>query len=84
MAERRRRVLIVDDDAAIREQLREEGVTDPDQVRGELRTRVHDAMEQEYGEMPGPQVGMGAGHEGWEGADGPRDGTGYRHGAGAG
>jgi hypothetical protein len=66
--------------AEILDQLREEGVTDPDQIRDQLRTRLHDAMEQEYGEMPGPHAGMGPGDQGWDHRDGQRDGTGYQHG----
>jgi hypothetical protein len=38
--------------AEILDQLRQEGITDPDQVRDQLRTRLHDAMEQEYGRCP--------------------------------
>lgn len=62
--------------AEILDQLRQEGVTDPDQIR----TRLHDAMEEQYGDMPGPQAGMGPGDQGWEHRGGPRDGTGARHG----
>jgi hypothetical protein len=62
--------------AEIVDQLREEGVTDPDQIR----TRLHDAMEQEYGEMPGPHAGMGPGDHGRQHRTGPRDGTGAGHG----
>lgn len=57
--------------AEIRDQLREEGVTDPDEVRDQVRTRLHDAMEDEYGEMPGLGLGMGAGMAGYRhGSDG--------------
>ena len=66
--------------AEILDQLREEGVTDPGQIRDQLQTRLHDAMEQRYGEMPGPHAGMASGDQGWEHRDGPRDGTGARHG----
>jgi hypothetical protein len=66
--------------AEILDQLREEGVNDPDQIRDQLRTRLHDAMEEHYGDMPGPQAGMGAGDQGGEYHGGPRDGTGARHG----
>jgi hypothetical protein len=66
--------------AEILDQLGEEGVTDPDQIRDQLRTRLHDAMEQEYGEMPGHHTGMGPGERGWEYRSGPADGTGDRHG----
>lgn len=50
-------------------QLEDEGITDPDQVREELRTRLHAAMEEEYGDMPGPYQGempgsMAGPHEG--------------------
>lgn len=45
--------------ADILNQLSEDGVTDPDQIRDQLRTRLHDAMEEEYGDMPGPQAGRG-------------------------
>jgi hypothetical protein len=34
-------------------------VTDPELVREQLRTRLHQAMGEQYGEMPGPQAGMG-------------------------
>jgi hypothetical protein len=67
-------------------ELEAEGVTDPDEVREQLRTRLHEAMEAEYGEMPGPQAGMGPGAgmgahagDGW----GPGDGSGFRQGPGA-
>lgn len=71
--------------AEILAQLEAEGVTDPEQVREQLRTRLHQAMEEQYGEMPGPQAGMGpefgmgphAG-DGW----GPGDGSGFQRGPG--
>jgi hypothetical protein len=66
-------------------QLEAEGVTDPDQVREQLRTRLHEAMEAQYGEMPGPQAGMGPeagmGPHAGDGR-GPGDGRGSRHGSG--
>jgi hypothetical protein len=45
-------------------QLEDEGITDPDQVREELRTRLHAAMEAEYGDMPGPMADMPGPHDG--------------------
>jgi hypothetical protein len=66
--------------AEILDQLREEGVTEPDQIRDQLQTRLHDAIGQEYAEMPGPHAGIGPGDQGREHQTGPRDGTGARHG----
>jgi hypothetical protein len=62
--------------AEILDQLRDEGVTDPDQIRDQLQTRLHDAMEQRYGEMPGPHQGMGPGHQ----SEAHHNGTGHGHG----
>jgi hypothetical protein len=59
--------------AEILDQLREEGVTDPDEVRDQLRDRLHDAMEEEHPDMPGPRAGVGPAH-GAEHPGGPRDG----------
>jgi hypothetical protein len=58
--------------AEILDQLRDDGLTDPDQ----LQTRLHDAMEQRYGDMPGPHEGMGPGDQG----EAHHDGTGHGHG----
>ena len=58
----------------ILDQIRQEGVTDPAQVRDLLRTRLHDAMESQFGGMNGPHAGMNG-----SGA-GPADGTGLRYG----
>jgi hypothetical protein len=66
--------------AEILDQLREEGVTDPNQIRDELHTRLHDAMEDEYGDMPGPHTGIAEGHPDREHHGGPHDGSGARHG----
>jgi len=49
--------------AEILDQLREEGVTDADELRDQLQARLHDAMEQRYGDMPGPHEGMGPGDQ---------------------
>ena len=65
--------------AEILDQLREEGVTDPDQIRDQLRTRLHDAMEEHYGDMPGPQASVGRGDPGRV-LRGRPDGTSARHG----
>lgn len=67
----------------ILDQLRQEGVTDPDQVRDQLRTRVHDAMEQKFGEVNGPHAGGGMGFGAGGGGRhlGPMDGTGNGRGA---
>jgi hypothetical protein len=66
--------------AEILDQLRDEGVTDPDQIRDQLQTRLHDAMEQRYGDMPGPHEGMGPGDQGEAHDNGAYDGTGHGHG----
>lgn len=80
--------------AEILAQLQEEGVTDPDQLRDQLRDRLHQAMEDRFGELGGPQAGggMGSGGMGSGGMGpggmgpggrqlGPMDGTGYGRGA---
>lgn len=75
--------------AQILDQLRQEGVTDPAQIDQQLRSRLHDAMEQKYGEMNGPGMvggaamgnGSGMGQQGMGG--GAMNGTGYRHGPNA-
>lgn len=59
----------------ILEQLRQEGVTDPAQVRDQLRTRLHDGMEQRFGEVNGPHAAGGGGRHA-----GPMDGAGNRFG----
>ena len=53
------------------DQLRQEGVTDPDEVRD----RLHDAMEEDHPAMPGPRAGMGPA-DGGEHTGGLRDGAG--------
>jgi hypothetical protein len=58
--------------AEITTQLQEEGVTDPVELREELRTRVQVAMEEQFGELPGPLAGGGLGGH----RSGPQDGTG--------
>ena len=60
----------------ILDQIRQEGVTDPAQVRDLLRARLHEEMEVS-GVMPGPgpsHVAMNAN------GNGPADGTGLRYG----
>lgn len=67
--------------AEIRDQLEQEGVTDPDQFRDQLRTRLHEAMEDRFGEVNGPHAGGGM-PDGRVGRQhGPMDGTGMGHGA---
>jgi len=39
--------------------LHDEGVTDPERLREELRDRLHDAIEDEYGELPCLGAGQG-------------------------
>jgi hypothetical protein len=46
------------------ERLRQEGVTDPAQVHDQLRLRLHDGMEQRFGEMNGPHAGHRFGQNG--------------------
>lgn len=68
----------------ILDQLRQEGVTDPAQILDQLRTRLHDAMEEKFGEVNGPNAGGGAGYGAGYGAGGrhagPMDGSGNRFG----
>lgn len=52
-------------------QLEDEGITDPDRVREELRTRLHTAMDEAYGDMPGPHDGQMPGPQA---GPGPHDG----------
>ena len=61
--------------AEIREQLEQEGVTDPDEFREQLRIRLHEAMQDRFGEFDAPHHGgdmrFGGRHHG------PMDGTGH-------
>ena len=59
-------------------QLEQEGVTDPAEVAEQLRTRLHTALEEEFGPLAGPRAGFGAGPGGL--AVGAGDGAGFRHG----
>lgn len=65
----------------ILDQLRQEGVTEPDEVRDQLRTRLHDAMEDEFGAVNGPHAGGGMGYGGSGRHLGPMDGNGNGRGA---
>ena len=68
--------------AQILDQLRKEGITEPDQVRDQLHTRLHDAMEQRFGEVNGLHAGGGMGYGAGGGRHlGPMDGTGNGRGA---
>jgi hypothetical protein len=67
--------------AQIRDQLEQEGVTDPDQFRDQLRSRLHDAMEDRFGEVNGPHAGGGMRHSDGGHHLGPMDGTGNGRGA---
>ncbi|WP_116999385.1 hypothetical protein [Desertimonas flava] len=61
--------------AEILDQLEQEGVTDPDELRDELRTRLHDAMEDNFGEIMGPHAGSGMGGRHGEQPLGPMHGN---------
>jgi hypothetical protein len=63
--------------AEILDQLEQEGVTDPDELRDELRTRLHDAMEDRFGEVMGPHAGSGMGGRGGDQPLGPMHGAGH-------